>query len=80
MLALLLKMLSDCWLERVVPCADAHSAVEHEHVNKTGVLQDLSTDLLTPLLAKNARAQGVQRFAGTTCRSLRQPQRIAVIP
>lgn len=28
-LALFLKMLSDCWLERIVSCADAHSAARH---------------------------------------------------
>lgn len=51
-----------------------------DRCNKTGVLQDSETDLLTPLLAENARAQGVQRFAGKTYRSLRQPQRGVVIP
>lgn len=28
-LPLRLKMLSDCWLKRIVPGADAHSAVKH---------------------------------------------------
>lgn len=42
--------------------------------DKTGVLQNSDTDLLTPLLAENARAQGVQKFAGKTYRSLRHVQ------
>ena len=71
-LPLLLKMLSDCWLERVIPCADAHTAVKTQRRvnigkdlqgNRNSLCCDADTDdLLTLLLSRSARAQGAQRF------------------